>query len=668
MNADRSRPRDRHRAGSIVLLLVLLAASVAQSAGSAAGQTPEPQVTRSLRVAMSDGVELEVKLGGRGPVIGGELPARPVIVEFSPYAPGCCVEAGGPEFNYLQVHIRGTGLSDGSFDALGPRTQQDVADVLRWACTQPFSTGRLGLLGFSASAITIYNSLHLDLPCVEAAVLGSGTHELYRDLLYPGGVPNGLPSLGVFGLIGAPLAQALPERLARDPLSLIPVALGMGQLPLDYQLHPTLDGYWRERGFRGDVNDLPILMVDGFFDVESRGAFQAFQALRDDGAHLLVVGAHDGVPLGSGGWDRQRVAWFDRYLRDLDNGIDREPRVQLLLARGDREDMLTGRFVTANGTDWPLPGTSWASLHLDPARSGTATSINDGTLTVGPPSAATQSYPAVPSLPTATDPYNTAIVGINSSELLTDMTLAEPLGLSFTTAPFAAAVQAVGPASVELVLSSTTLESDLYAVLSDVWTDGTVHPMAAGRLRSAYPGVDRSRSLIDGSGNIVQPYGTYDVRDPADLGQERRYHVELWPIGNQFDAGHRLRLHLVGASGASQPGLPAMHTVRLGDGASRLLFPVVAGTNVAAALGSPTPSPAPAASAPEPGPSDPPTGSPAGSPARPGRDSHPRAGAVSLARTGGGSAPLVAVALLAAVLLGLRARRRLDLFGPVGAD
>ena len=328
-----------------------------------AARAAEPQITRDLRVPMSDGVELEVKLGGRGPLVDGELPARPVIAEFSPYGPACCFEAAGPDFNYLQVHIRGTGLSDGSFDALGPRSQKDLAEVLGWACGQPWSNGRLGLWGFSASAIVVYNSLHLDLPCVESAVLGSGTHELYRDLLYPGGISNGIPSAGVFALIGAPLVQALPERLGRDPLSLGPVATGMGEVVLDYQLHPTLDRYWRERGFRGDVNHLPILMIDGFFDVESRGAFQAFQELRDDGAHLLVVGAHDGVPAGSGGADLQRAAWFDRYLRDVPNGIDLEPAVQLFMARGDREDMLDGRFVTTSATDWPVPGTSWIPLH-----------------------------------------------------------------------------------------------------------------------------------------------------------------------------------------------------------------------------------------------------------------------------------------------------------------
>lgn len=578
--------RVRARRSRAVLVVVLLVALGAAGARSAAVQAAEPQVTRDIRLPMSDGVELEVKLGGRGPLVNGELPARPVILEFSPYAPGCCFEAAGPDFNYLQIHIRGTGLSDGSFDALGPRSQQDLAEVLGWACAQPFSNGRLGLLGFSASAIVVYNSLHLKLPCVETAVLGSGTHELYRDLLYPGGVSNAFVALGVFGLIGAPLVQALPDRLGHDPLSLGPVALGMGQTAVDYRRHPTLDDYWRERGFRGDVNDLPILMVNGFFDVESRGAFQAFQELRGDGAHLLVVGAHDGVPVGSGGSDRQRVAWYERYLRDVDNGIDREPAVQLLLANGDREDMLlAGRYVATSASDWPVPGTSWASLQLDPATSGTARSINDGTLTLGPATAATQSYPAVPSLPSASDPYNTAIVGVNNSPLLTDMTLAEPQGLSFTTAPFAAAVQAAGPASVELVASSTAPETDLYAVLSDVWPDGSVHPMAAGRLKTSYPGVDVSRSLLDAAGNIVQPYGTYDVQDPAAVGEERRYYVEFWPIGNKFDAGHRLRLHVIGVSGASQPGLLALNTVRLGEGGSRLLFPVLPGSDLRSALG-----------------------------------------------------------------------------------
>lgn len=145
----------------------------------------------------------------------------------------------------------------------------------------------------------------------------------------------------------------------------------------------------------------------------------------------------------------------------------------------------------------------------------------------------------------------------------------------------------MGPASLELVLSSTSPSTDLYAVISDVDEGGVAHPMAAGRLRTAYPGIDRDRSLIDRDGDVVQPYGTYDQPDPAEVGEERRYHVELWPIGNRFRAGHRVRLHVVGVSAYHLPGLPAVNTIRLGEGQSRLLLPVLP----TATEGAPAPTP-----------------------------------------------------------------------------
>ena len=138
---------------------------------------------QAATITMSDGVQLQATLTGTAP-----LAPRPTIVEFSPYGRNSETFRPSRAYNALLVQIRGTGDSGGQFDALGPRTQEDVAEVLRWACNQPWSGGTLGLNGFSASAITIYNSLHLPLPCVKAAVLKSGTHELYRDLIYPGGV------------------------------------------------------------------------------------------------------------------------------------------------------------------------------------------------------------------------------------------------------------------------------------------------------------------------------------------------------------------------------------------------------------------------------------------------------------------------------------------------
>ncbi|MGH2725862.1 MAG: CocE/NonD family hydrolase [Actinomycetota bacterium] len=566
-------------------MTAVLAAALAFAPARAA------QVELSQRFIASDGVSLQVLVGGQSP-----LEPRPVIVEFSPYRPGCCPEFGGPGFNYLQVHIRGTGDSDGRFDSLGPRTQADVVEVLDWACHQPWSNGTLGVFGFSASAITFYNSLHLPLPCVKAAVMWSGTYDLYRDLIFPGGVPNSLPGIGVLGLIGAPALAAEPGRLRRDPAATVDVVGGIADAGVDAFLHQSLDRYWQERGVRGDVNHLAILVINGFFDVESRGAFQAFQAFRDDGAHLLVVGAHDGVPVGAEGVrEAAGGAWFDHYLKGIDNGIEASPRVQLWMADGDREDDLAGAFVRYDGTDWPIPGTTWESLFLSPAKSGTAHSLNDGSLlSIAPAEETAQSYPMIPTVPSASDQPNTAIVGPNGVNalaeafpLLTETTLAEPLGLSYTTGPLSSPVLSAGPASLELLLSSTATESDIWAIISDVWPDGSPHPVATGRLRTSYPDIDLSRSLVDPSGAVVQPYGIYSGKTPAEIGAERRYFVEFWPIGNRFKAGHRIRLDIVGVSLASTPAGVAVNTVRVGGPeASRLLFPVLPGSDLGAALSS----------------------------------------------------------------------------------
>jgi uncharacterized protein len=544
-----------------------------------AGPAHGAEESRDFRVATSDGVSLEATLSGEAPIS-----ARPTVVEFSPYGRDTGTLDPGPAYNFLLVQIRGTGDSDGRFDALGPRTQRDVAEMLGWACKQPWSDGRLAINGFSASAITIYNSLHLQLPCVRAAVLKSGTFELYRDLIWPGGISNLVPATAVMLTIGAPALAQGPDRLIRDPTSGFDVLTGLLEAGLTGLAHATLDEWWRARRFRGDANDLPVLVIDGFFDVESRGGFEGYRALRRDGAHLYVIGGHDGTPAGTDAGVGEARAWLDRYVRGVHNGVGQHPRVQLWLADGDSEDRRAGRFVRVNGRGWPLPRTRWRALSLDP----------NGSLVLGEPGAeASSMYPSLPSIPTMTDLPTTALAGAagldyltNALTMLTETNIAELLGLSYTTAPFKEDVLMAGPASLELRLSSTAAETGIWAVVSDVHPDGSAHPAAVGRLSSAYPDVNEKRSLHDPhTGDIVQPYARFARKSPASPGEDRLYRVELWPIGNRFKAGHRLRLDVVGASGFSMPGAPALNTVRVGTGTgARLLVPVLPGSRLGRAL------------------------------------------------------------------------------------
>lgn len=558
----------------LVLLPTLAIAGLAVPPGSAGADEPDPVVVQQ-RFTTSDGVQLQTTLTSAGPVT-----AKPTVVEFSPYGRDSQTLDVSAHYNFLLVQVRGTGDSDGSFDALGPRTQEDVVEVLDWACDQSFSDGRLALNGFSASAIMLYNSWHQELPCVEAAILRSGTFELYRDLLVPGGVLNLVPGAGVLALIGAPALFQGPDRLQRDPASSLDVLGGLFASGTSVLAHPTLDDWWRQRGWRGDANDIPVLMVNGFYDVESRGAFQAFRALRADGAHLVMEGGHDGVPAGTDGGAAEAAAWLDHFVRGVDNGIEDTPRVSLTLAQGSRASYLAGSHVTVTADDWPVPGTQWTELALAPGR----------TLATTPPATRTlASYLTLPSLPTVTDVPNIALLeaaGVNALTgalpllVRTDLASIDGLtGQTFTTAPLAADADLAGPVALDVALSTTTPGSAIWAVLSDVAPDGSSHPLTVGRLSTNHPGIDAAKSLVDQHGRVVQPYGDYTHSAPAAPAAFRLYQLELWPVGNRFRAGHRIRVQLVGTSLASPLALPALHVMRIGgaDGA-RLRVPVLPGS------------------------------------------------------------------------------------------
>ena len=160
---------------------------------------------------------------------------------------------------------------------------------------------------------------------------------------------------------------------------------------------------------------------------------------------------------------------------------------------------------------------------------------------------------------------------------LTDMQVAEPMSLTYTLPPFKTAVDAVGPARLDVWASSTAPATDLVAILADAAPGGSANAVATGQLRTSYPHVDRSRSLLDPhTRDIAEPYADFSSQNTAAPGTRREYHLEILPVGNHFAAGHRLRLYIVGTSSAQQGATPGLNSISLGGAtASRLLFPTV---------------------------------------------------------------------------------------------
>jgi putative CocE/NonD family hydrolase len=551
-----------------------LAASTGAVASTAGTASSAPLVTQGISFKADDGVILHATVGG-----SGSLASRPVIIEDGPYSQAINPFAGAA-YNYVELQWRGTGESGGSLDSTGARDQKDMVEFVDWACTQSWSNGNLGLYGFSASAIVVYNSLHYAMPCVKAAALMAGTVDLYRDLLYMGGVSNTAAGLYVLGAIGEPWLQDLPNRLQQQPASVTASMTGFFDAS-QVTLNPTEDAFWADKTFQGDTSQIPILADTGFYDVEERGPLLAYQQTRQYGSHLLVIGAHDGFAGGTPGPFPAYAAWFDHYLLGVSNGVDTQPPVDLYLSDGSREQLLGGDYTHITGTDWPLPGTSWTRLYLSPATSGTAKSVNDGTLSTNPAATAEQAYPFVPSDSLATDPHDFAtIAGLGFDQAatlappLTQMAAAEPDALTFTTPPLTAAVDAVGPLSLDVYAATTSPESDINVVLADVWPDGSAYPVASGELNMDYPDVVAAQSTYDSAGDVVDPYNDFSAMKPPSPGVTREYHVEMIPIGNHFAAGHRLRLYLVGTSAARGPLPPGLNLVTLGGvQGTRLILP-----------------------------------------------------------------------------------------------
>ncbi len=560
--------------GRVPIVLAVIGALLVPNASSVSTLNAATArfVTEDLWFEADDGVVLHGVIGGFD-----RISKRPLIVENGPYGEDCCNTFAGPAYNYIKLQWRGTGQSGGSLSSTGSRDQKDYSQFLGWACKQPWSDGRIGLYGFSASAIVAYNTMHRPMPCVKGAALMSGTVDLYRDLLYIGGINNTIPGIVVLAGIGGPWLGNLPSN-AQRPNTLSDGFNGYIEAPMNTRNHPTQDAYWLDRTFRGNRNRIPILAAGGFYDVEARGAFEAYRANRKYGSHLLVMGAHDGWPKTTEGPFPAYARWLDRHVRGIDNGIDHEPRVRLLLSDGGHRELTEGRYTELSGTDWPLPGTRFSRYYLSPAMSGTAMSPNDGTLTRTTGAAAAQTHLSTPSDGFATDPHTTATVsrGFGSLEpLMTDLRPVEPASLTYTAPPFRTAMNVVGPASLDIFVSSLTPRTDLIAVLADVWPDGSSHPIGSGQLRTSFPDIERSRSLIDRvTGDLVQPYNVYSSESPAEIGITREYHVEILPLGNHFAKGHSLRLYIVGPSASMSGAGPGVNTVYLGGKTpSRLLLP-----------------------------------------------------------------------------------------------
>jgi predicted acyl esterase len=445
----------------------------------------------------------------------------------------------------VRVDGRGTGASPGHLDLLAAENSEAYYDAVEWAAAQPWSTGRVGLLGISFYAMNQWGVAALRPPHLAAMVPWEAAADMYRDFTRAGGILNsGFLSwwwpntvLNVQHGVDGSLSEA--DRAANRMESLN-----------DECLEHPLDGpFYEQWNAALSQIETPLLSVGnwGNIGLHLRGNIEGFlNAASTDKWLRIIVGDHI-HPFYEPESIELQERFLDHFLKGEDNGWEAEPRVMLAIRDADQ--------TTWRGEEaWPLPSTEWTELHLD----ASALSLGEDA------------------------PEAEGAVAFTAMEET----------LTFSTEPYATRTEITGPVVLTLTLSSSTTDADVFVRLGRIDPDGTdvmafgpeqnAVALTQGWLRASHRKLDPERSLPH------RPFHSHDELQPLTPGEPVQVEIEIWATSIVLPAGSRLILDVAGAE------LPSSHffhqderdrpperfagttTIHTGAGhGSRLLLPVI---------------------------------------------------------------------------------------------
>jgi hypothetical protein len=244
------------------------------------------------------------------------------------------------------VDLRGFGGSNGCLDWSGPGEQADVVNAVRWAATQPWSTGRVGMYGKSYDALTGLVGVDHRPEGLDAVVSQEPVYDDYR-YLYGDGMrrENSLATPALYDLIAAtpgPLTDNSNYNQAslNDPLCL---AQNFGAQASDDN-HDS--AFWQQRNLIPGAagSNVPLFLTQGL--TENNTVADGMQQYLDNhtGYERAWLGPWEHVrgneTCASGdsstGCDSSnvgrlkegRAGWFDEVLRFYDRFLkDQAPAV-----------------------------------------------------------------------------------------------------------------------------------------------------------------------------------------------------------------------------------------------------------------------------------------------------------------------------------------------------
>ncbi|MBB4138177.1 hypothetical protein BKA16_004802 [Gordonia humi] len=417
----------------------------------------------------------------------------------------------------VRVDSRGAGRSPGFLDPQSQIEARDFYDCIEWAGVQPWSNGKVGLLGISYYAVNQWHVAALRPPHLAAICVWEGFADYYRDKVRHGGIMNDFLD-GWFNKQVVRVQHGVGGRGFIDPNTGYPVA-GDDQLseqelrenrgdPAGNVKARQLDGaYYAERTPDLSRIEVPLFSAGnwGGMGLHTRGNVEGFVAAGSTQKWLEMHGDTHFSPFYTDRGIALQKQFFGTFLKKEDNGWLDRPAVEVLVRHPGEK--FTSRFEDA----WPLPGTVWTKFYLDP---------HENALTNEPKSAEPVAYHA----------------------------MGEGVRFSLPVADHAR--EFTGHAALHLSLSSSTVDADVFVVLqlfdpqgeevTFIGSNDPKVPVGLGWLRASHRALDPDRSTP------YRPYHTHKDPQPLEPGVPVTLDIEIWPTSIVIPSGYRLDLVVLG--------------------------------------------------------------------------------------------------------------------------
>jgi putative CocE/NonD family hydrolase len=557
-------------------------------------------IQRHVAAPMRDGVKLYADIYRPKPE--GRYPT---IVIRTPYG----VQRDGVHENVIRFaqhgyavvvqDVRGRYESEGVWEPFRSEAK-DGFDSIEWAAKQPWSNGKVATQGGSYLGHVQWAAASQTPPSLVAMFPAVASTNIFSNWIGHGGAFRLSFNYG-WGAVRMPHRIMLPQYWHTEAYSPEELRYStiLWHLPLregdvrsggnavqhyrDWLKHESYDDYWREIS---DEERFAKVMVPahtsgGWFDIFLAGTINGYVGMRKQGGSerarresRMIVGPWGHGPTRVVGdvdfgviamrrlFDLE-LRWFDHYLKGIDNGIERDPPVEIFY-------MGVNKWQKA--ADWPLPGTRFTPFYL--ASGGSANSLRgDGVIAAGKPAgAASDTYTYDPSNPTPTLGGNNCcgtpteagprdqrpVENRNDVLVYTSGILSEPMAIA-------------GPVKMKLFAATDGPDTDWTVKLVDVYPNGFAMNIAEGMLRAKFR---------NGLGK------------PAALrpGEMYEFDVDLVGTANVFRPGHRIRVDITSSNfpqfdrnpntgealGSSAKLRVARQTVfHSADKASHIVLPVV---------------------------------------------------------------------------------------------